>query len=68
MINYTVLDKSRMLNEDLGVTVRYLSSLTGTEEWHHLKGFVGSVKAADAFIISDHLGIIGHFPSNIILE
>ncbi len=67
-INYTVLDKARMLNEDLGVTVRYLSSLTGTEEWHHKKGFIGSIKAADAFIWNDEAGLIAHLNSNLIIE
>lgn len=67
-MNYTVLDKNRMLNEDLGVTIRYLSSLTGNEEWHHKKGFVGQVKAADAFIWNDEFGLIAHLNSNLIIE
>ena len=67
-VNYTVLDKSRMLNEDLGVTIRYLSSLTGTEEWHHKKGFIGSNKAADAFVWSDEFGLIAHLNTNLIIE
>jgi hypothetical protein len=63
-IKFTVLDKSQQLNEDLGVTVRYLSSLSGTEEWHHRKGYIGSIKAADAFIWNDELGLIAHLNSN----
>jgi hypothetical protein len=59
------LDKIRVLNEDLGVTVRYLSSLTGTEEWHHKKGFVGAVKAADGFIWNDEKGLLAHINSNL---
>ena len=59
------LDKVRTLNEDLGVTVRYLSSLTGTEEWHHKKGFVGAVKAADGFIWNDEKGLLAHINSNL---
>lgn len=51
-------------NEDLGVTVRYLSSLTGTEEWHHKKGYIGQIKAADAFLFNAHLGLIAHINSN----
>jgi hypothetical protein len=61
------LDKVRTLNEDLGVTVRYLSSLTGTEEWHHKKGFIGAVKAADGFIWNDETGLVAHINSNLIL-
>jgi len=67
-VNYIVLDKSRSLNEDLGVTIRYLSSLTGTEEWHHKKGFVGSTKAADGFVWNHEFGLVAHLNTNLILE
>ena len=67
VIQYDI-NKSRLLNEDLGVTVRYLSSLTGTEEWHHKKGFVGSTKAADAFVWNHKFGLIAHLNTNLILE
>lgn len=68
-VNYNVVDnRERTLNEDLGVTIRYLSSLTGTEEWHHKKGFVGCTKAADAFIWNYELGLIAHLNSNLIIE
>ena len=66
-VNYTTLEKNRSLNEDLGVTVRYLSSLTGTEEWHHKKGFIGQIKAADAFIWNDMYGYVAHLNSNLII-
>lgn len=62
------INKSRLLNEDLGVTIRYLSSLTGTEEWHHKKGFIGSTKAGDAFIWNYEFGLVAHLNSNLILE
>jgi hypothetical protein len=67
-IKYTVLDKSRVTNEDLGVTVRYLSSLTGTEEWHHKKGFVGAIKAGEAFIWNDENGLLAHLNANLKLN
>lgn len=66
-MKYVTLDKSRMTNEDLGVTIRYLSSLTGTEEWHHKKGFVGSTKAGEAFIWNDKTGMIAHLNSNLVI-
>ena len=28
-------NRDTLINEEMGVTIRYLSSLTGTEEWHH---------------------------------
>jgi len=62
------INKSRLLNEDLGVTIRYLSSLTGTEEWHHKKGFVGSTKAADAFVWNHEFGLIAHLNTNLIIK
>jgi len=67
-INYMVLDKTRTVSEDLGVTVRYLSSLTGTEEWHHKKGFVGAIKAGEGFIWNDEAGLMAHLNSNLIID
>ncbi len=67
-MKYTVLDKAQMTNEDLGVTVRYLSSLTGTEEWHHKKGFIGAIKAGEGFIWNDEAGMIAHLNANLIIE
>lgn len=67
-VKYVVREKNRVTNEDLGVTVRYLSSLTGTEEWHHKKGFVGSIKAGEAFIWNDETGLIAHLNANILIE
>ena len=64
-MKYTVLDKAQMTNEDLGVTVRYLSSLTGTEEWHHKKGFIGALKAGEGFIWNDEAGMIAHLNANL---
>ena len=67
-VDYTVIDKNRGLNEDLGVTIRYMSSLTGTEEWHHKKGYVGQVKAADGFIWNSKKGFVAHLNSNIVID
>ncbi len=68
-VNYKVVDnKERTLSEDLGVTIRYLSSLTGTEEWHHKKGFIGCTKAADAFVWNYEFGLVAHLNTNLIIE
>jgi hypothetical protein len=67
-VKHAIVDKNMMVNEDLGVTVRYLSSLTGTEEWHHKKGFIGSLKAGEAFIWNDETGLIAHLNANISIE
>lgn len=63
-LKFTVFDKAQVLNEELGVTVRYLSSLSGLEEWHYKKGYVGSQKAGEAFIWNDKSGMIGHINFN----
>jgi len=59
-VKFTIFDKAQVLNEELGVTVRYLSSLTGTEEWHYKKGYVGAHKAGEAFVWNDQSGMVGH--------
>lgn len=64
-LKFTVIDKTKMLEEEHGVIIRYLSSLTGTEEWHHKKGFVGQIKAADAFVWNDEVGLLAHLNSNL---
>jgi len=65
---FAVLDKKRMTGEDLGITVRYLSSLTGTEEWHHKKGFVGATKAGEAFIWNAERGLTANLNANLVIE
>jgi hypothetical protein len=42
------------LNEDMGVTVRVLGSITGTDAWHYQKGFVGSLRAAQGLIFNEN--------------
>lgn len=58
----------QVLDENLGVTVRYLSSLTGKDAWHHKKGYVGSNKAAEAFLWNYETGFVGQFNANIVDE
>jgi hypothetical protein len=67
-IKFTVLDKAKVLSEDLGVTVRYLSSLTGTDQWHFSKGFIGAIKAADGFIWNDKTGLLAHLNANLNID
>lgn len=59
------INKNNNLNEELGVTIRYLSSLTGTDEWLHKKGYIGQIKGADGFIWNDENGLIAHLNVNI---
>ncbi|MEM4227759.1 MAG: SANT/Myb-like DNA-binding domain-containing protein [Candidatus Caldarchaeum sp.] len=39
-----------------GVIVRALPSLTNTDEWHYLKGYVGNVKASEALLFHKRTG------------
>jgi hypothetical protein len=66
-VKYITSNKVKETSEDLGVTVRYLSSLTGTEEWHHKKGFIGAIKAGNAFVWNDNFGLVAQLNSNLII-
>ena len=41
-----------------GVLVRVLPSVTATDDWHFQKGFVGAVKAAEGFLFDRDNGLI----------
>ena len=45
-------------DEELGVIVRYLRSLTGTDSWHHRKGYVANIRGTNAFLWSKTNGMI----------
>lgn len=40
-----------------GTVVRYMSSLSGVDAWHHRKGFVGARRSAEAMIWDKELGL-----------
>lgn len=44
-----------------GIRVDVLSSLSGTDAWHYEQGYVGNVRAAEAFLWSKRNGYVGHF-------
>ncbi len=67
-VDYIIFDKTQTLDENFGITVRYLSSLTGTDGWHHRKGFVAQIKAAEAFLWNGDSGLIAHFNCNVDIE
>ncbi len=48
-----------------GVRVRTLPSLSGTDKWHYDNGFVGSMRAAEAYLWSKKVGYVGHFSANV---
>jgi len=40
-----------------GTVVRYMSSLSGVDAWHHRKGYVGARRSAEALIWDKELGL-----------
>lgn len=44
--------------EENGIVVRHLSSVTGTDSWHNMVGYVGAVKKAQTFIWSKEDGLL----------
>ncbi len=60
-VNYKV----PVYDEDLGVMIRYMSSLSATDSWHHKKSYVGTKKAAEAYLWNSETGFIGQFNVNV---
>jgi len=49
-----------------GVSVRVIPSLCAADAWHHKKGYVKGIRAAEAYIWHHDTGYVGHFSSNVI--
>jgi hypothetical protein len=56
--------KLPIYDEDLGVLIRYMSSISSTDSWHYKKSFVGTNKAAEAYLWNYESGLIGQFNVN----
>ena len=52
-------------NEYQGVIIRHMSSLSGTDSWHHKKGYVGARKSAEAFLWDPESGLVNQTYFNI---
>lgn len=57
--------KSEVTHEELGILVRQLSSLSGTDAWHHSMGFLGPTRAAEGFLWNKKQGLLGQINVNI---
>lgn len=53
------------VNDEGGVTVRYLASPTETDNWHYTEGYIGSMKAAQVFIRNKYEGPTDEHTINI---
>jgi len=54
-----------IVNENGGLTIRRLSSLTATDGWHADKGYVGAIQKAQAFIWNKERGLLNIINSPI---
>ena len=53
--------KYKSAQEYQGVIVRYMSSLSATDAWHHKKGYVGSKRSAEALVWDAEKGLKAQF-------
>lgn len=66
--HYHKAKETKHVNTDThagGVRVRILPSLSGTDRWHYAHGYVGSMRAAEAYLWSKSTGYVGHFSANV---
>jgi hypothetical protein len=49
--------KYQSVGETHGIIIRYMSSLSAADSWHHKKGYIGSKRSAEAFIWNDESGL-----------
>lgn len=52
-------------DDNKGITVRYLRSLSGADAWHYIKGYIGAIKGAESFIWDKDYGITANFMHNL---
>ncbi|WP_395546737.1 MULTISPECIES: hypothetical protein [unclassified Lacrimispora] len=52
---------SEQVSEDGGVIVRNLSSVTGTDAWHHNSGYVGAIRKCTCFLWDKECGLDSTF-------
>ena len=51
--------------DNMGVVIRLMRSLSSTDEWHYKKGYIGNIRSAEAFIWDKERGVISQFFANI---
>ena len=57
---------SEQVSEDGGVIIRSLSSITGTDAWHHNSGFVGAIRKCTCFLWDKENGLDSTF--NVVIN
>lgn len=48
-----------------GIMIRQMGSITGIDAWHAKKGFIGNIKAANAFLWNEEKGLVAIFESHV---
>jgi hypothetical protein len=56
----------RAYDEERGVIIRLCPSLSAPDLWHYLKGFVASIRGAEAFVYRKAGGVAAHFCADVI--
>lgn len=49
--------KYQSTSEYQGVKIRYMSSLSGNDAWHHKKGYIGATRSAEAYLWGSTQGL-----------
>lgn len=57
---------SEQVTEDGGIIIRNLSSVTGTDAWHHNSGFVGAIRKCTCFLWDKENGLDSTF--NVVIN
>lgn len=57
---------SEQVSEDGGVIIRNLSSVTGTDAWHHNSGYVGAIRKCSCFLWDKENGLDSTF--NVVIN
>lgn len=52
--------------EQKGIVIRFMRSLSGTDAWHNNKGYKGAIQSCEAFIWDENEGLICQFAHNLI--
>lgn len=60
--------QSEIMHEELFTVVRAMSSLSGTDTWHHQKGYLGPTRAGGALQWNKEQGLTGELNVNIKLN
>jgi len=53
------------IDEKNGVTTRILRSISPADQWHYSKGYIGSLRAMDAFLWHKEKGLVAQFSANL---